>query len=172
MRRNIPAEAIINWAKDSDLDVRFVAMKACQSRTDVPAEVIIAGTKDLDLVVRKAAIQVCQSRTDVQLPALRTFEPPDRVWKKCLSGVLVCAAIPKDAEVRGAPGEKCRSSKAEILEVVGDVCGEPVGISAYDKNTFYYAGDKVRIQNFDFSDATCAPGFHFFCTREEAENYE
>lgn len=32
-------------------------------------------------------------------------------------------------------------------------------------------GDEIEIDNFDLSDEECSTGFHFFCTKELAENY-
>ena len=66
---------------------------------------------------------------------------------------------------------QCRASKAVIKEIIGDLCGEQVGISKYDLRTLYYAGDEVEIDNFDFSNEECSTGFHFFCTIEEARRY-
>lgn len=105
------------------------------------------------------------------LPIIRTIEPPKTVYKKCIGGVIVCATIPGDAQIRGDFGQKCRTNKAIIKQVIGDLCGEPVGISKYDKKTTYYVGDKVEIDDFDMSDEKCSSGFHFFCTMEEAERY-
>ena len=107
----------------------------------------------------------------IKIPVIRTFEPPEFVYKKCISGVVVVAKIPVDAQVRGTPGEKCRASKAFITEVIGDVCGEPVGISIFDKKTTYYEGDEVCIDNFDYSNKECSAGFHFFCSLKEAQDY-
>ena len=107
----------------------------------------------------------------ITVPVSRSFEPPERVYKKCVANVIVIAEIPKDAHVRGQEGHKCRASKARIVEVVGDFCGEPVGISVYDRTTTYYAGDEIEIDDFDLSDEECSQGFHFFCTRAEAERY-
>lgn len=108
---------------------------------------------------------------NVPVPVTRTFEPPETVYKKCVGGVLVCAHIPADAEVRGKPSAKCRASKAIITGVIGDFCGEPVGISIHDNTVCYYAGDEIEIDDFDYSDNECSQGFHFFCSKEEAENY-
>lgn len=83
----------------------------------------------------------------------------------------MCAHIPEDAEVRGSAGEKCRASKAVITGVIGDFCGEPVGISIHDNTVCYYEGDVIEIDDFDYSDEECSQGFHFFCTRKEAEAY-
>ena len=101
----------------------------------------------------------------------RTIEPPEKVYKKCEAGVIVVAHIPDDAEVRGSLNGKCRANKAEILEIIGDFCGEPVGISKYDGTTWYYPGDMVEVENFDQSNEECSTGYHFFCTIEQARNY-
>lgn len=155
--------------KDSDWRVRAAAMNACAGK-DVPLEVIERGLKDSDCDVRAAAMNAYE-KNGIPIPVIRTIEPPELVYKKCVADVIVVAEIPKDAQVRGAYGRKCRASKAVIKEVIGDFCGEKVGISVYDRTTSYYVGDKVFIEDFDMSDEECSAGFHFFCTRSEAENY-
>lgn len=62
-------------------------------------------------------------------------------------------------------------NKTKIVEVIGTFCGEPVGISKYDGTTWYYPGDVVEVEDFDYSDEECSTGFHFFCTRGQAEAY-
>ena len=69
-------------------------------KKDVPLEVIERGLKDADCDVRSAAMNACQVR-GVPIPVIRTVEPPDTVYKKCVGSVIVCATIPKDAQVRG-----------------------------------------------------------------------
>lgn len=140
-------------------------------KKDVPLEVIERWLRDSDCVVRAAAMNACAAN-GIDLPVSRTFNPPKRVYKKCLCDVIVVAEIPKDAHVRGAKGQKCRASKARIVEVRGDVCGEPVGISSYDKKTTYYQGDEIEIDDFDLSSNECSTGFHFFCTLKEAKDFE
>ena len=170
MKNKISFETIQQWLKDPDFDVRTAAMNACQGR-EVPLEIIQQGLKDPYCDVRTAAMNACKER-GIDLPILRTIEPPETVYKKCKFGVLICATIPFDAQIRGAYGQECRASKAVITDVIGSVRGEPVGISEYDGRTTYYAGNEVEIEDFDFSDKKYAAGFHFFCTREEAENYD
>lgn len=126
--------------------------------------------KDGDWRVRAAAMNACKGN-GIPVPVIRTIEPPKLVFKKCVADVIVVAEIPKDAQVRGAYGRKCRASKAVIKEIVGDFCGEKVGISVYDRTTSYYVGDEVVVEDFDMSDEECSAGFHFFCTKEEAEDY-
>ena len=167
--RDIPVEIIERWLKDDDCDVRAAAMQACSGR-DIPVEIIERGLKDDNWRVRAAAMQACE-RMGIAKPIVRTIEPPALVYKKCVADVIVVAEIPKDAQVRGQYGKKCRADKAIIKEIIGDFCGEKVGISVFDKTTAYYAGDEVKIDDFDMSDEECSTGFHFFCTREEAEAY-
>ena len=167
--REVPLEVIEQGLKDESWRVRAAAMNACQGR-EVPLEVIEQGLKDEDCDVRAAAMNACKAN-NIPIPVIRTIEPPKLVYKKCVGGIIVVASIPQDAQVRGSIGHKCRASKAVIKEIIGDLCGEPVGISKYDLRTLYYAGDDVEIDNFDLSNEECSTGFHFFCTIEEARSY-
>lgn len=133
-------------------------------------EVIERWLKDESWRVRAAAMNACKVN-GLPIPVIWTIEPPEQVYKKCIGGIIVIAEIPKDAQVRGNFGCKCRASKAIIKDVIGDLCGEPVGISKFDLKTLYYAGDEVEIDNFDYSNAECSTGFHFFNTIEEARRY-
>ena len=133
----------------------------------ITVEIIERGLKDDDCVVRAAAMKACQGR---DVPTFkRTFEPSEIVYKKCINDVIVLAKIPESAFVRGSKGRKCRSSQAKIIDVIGDVGGVKVGISSYDKKTMYFPGDEITIDDFDLSADECSTGFHFFCTKEEAE---
>ena len=136
----------------------------------VTIETIEKALKDSDWRVRAAAMNACKA-SGISIPSIRTIEPPALVYKKCVADVIVVAEIPKDAQVRGNYGHKCRADKAIIKEIIGDFCGQKVGISVFDKTTAYYAGDEVEIDDFDMSDEECSTGFHFFCTLEEAKAY-
>ena len=167
--KKLSLETIERGLKDSDWRVRSAAMNACRGR-DVPLETIERRLKDSDCDVRSAAMKLLKDR-GFPIPIIRTFEPPDRVFKKCIGSVIISAEIPEDAQVRGKNGSKCRTNKAIIVEVNGTFGGEAVGISLWDRKTLYYEGDIVEIDDFDMSDEECSQGFHFFCTREEAERY-
>ena len=170
-KKMIPVETIEKWLRDTDWRVRNAAMNACQGRTDIPVETIEKWLRDTDCDVRNAAEKIAAERGMTNLPPYRAVNPPDRVYKKCEGGVIVVAHIPEDAEVRGRVDGKCRADKAEIVEVIGDFCGEPVGISKHDGTVWYYTGDFVEIEDFDKSNAECSTGFHFFCSRALAEAY-
>ena len=144
--------------------------KKWKSKKMIPLDVIQTWLKDQDWRVRTAAMQIAKD-CGIDIPHYRSIEPPELVYKKCEAGVIVVAHIPDDAEVRGKRGGKCRANKAEIVEIIGTFCGEPVGISKHDGTTWYYKGDVVEVEDFDLSDEECSTGYHFFCTREEAEAY-
>ena len=139
-------------------------------KRQIPVEVIERGLTDSDLRVRAAAMNACNGRSDI--PVIRTIKPPKTVYKKCLGGVIVCAEIPDNAQIRGSYGSKCRTNKAVITDIIGDFYGEKVGISSFDKKTTYYVGDEIEIEDFDYSCKECSTGFHFFCTLKEAKEYE
>ena len=168
-KKQIPIDVIERWLKDSDWSVREAAMNACQGK-DVPIETIERWLKDSDWSVRKAAMNAAKSKGIVVSPT-RTIEPPKTVYKKCVGGVIICASMPNDAAVRGKKSGKCRTNSAVITKVIGDYCGEPVGISMWDKTTTYYEGDEIFVEDFDLSDEECSTGFHFFCTKAAAERY-
>ena len=165
--KQITLEIIERWLSDGDWRVRVAAMNACNGR-EVPIEIIERGLSDGDWRVRVAAMNACKGR---EVPMIRTFEPPEKVYKKCISGVIVIAEIPKDAQVRGNRGEKCRANKARIIEIEGDFLGEKIGISLYDNLTSYRIGDEIVVDDFDMGFEKCAAGFHFFCSKDEAMRY-
>jgi hypothetical protein len=90
-------------------------------------------------------------------------------WKKCKHGVLVKLRIPAGAKRSHAFGRKCRAEFVDVLEVFGADVGYT---SAYGPLTEYRVGERVRSDTFDEDWLNeCAPGIHFFITREEAEAY-
>ena len=125
------------------------------SRKKLSLEVIEKWLKDDDYDVRQAAMNACQ-KVRIPIPTIRTVEPPQKVYKKCVGGVIVVAEIPKDTQVRGKATGKCRTNKAKIVDIIGDFAGEKVGISIWDKTTTYFIGDDVIIDDFDMSNEECS----------------
>lgn len=95
-------------------------------------------------------------------------------WKKA-NGMIVKLQIPEDAKRSSAFGRKCRASKAVCL-AIQDIDGKDSCMteicSNHDDSFIYRVGETVEVVNFD-NDRTheCAPGIHFFITRQEAVNY-
>jgi hypothetical protein len=112
-------------------------------------------------------------------------------WKKADSDlyghkVIVKLLIPKDARRSSAFGRKCRCDKARVLSIeclrepcesgsIFDDSPYPSIVCArsiYDRQFEYELGKEVSVDNFDEDRShECAPGIHFFMTREEAANY-
>ena len=95
-------------------------------------------------------------------------------WKK-VQGYIVKLEICEDALRSSATSRKCRCSKAKVLSIE-NLDGTGANLlsvpSGYDTKFIYPVGETVSVDNFD-SDRWkgCAPGIHFFITREEAVKY-
>lgn len=95
-------------------------------------------------------------------------------FKKAM-GRIVKLEIPAEAKRSSATGRKCRCDKAKVVAIekkdssesrITEVC------SSYDKEFIYRVGEVVSVDNFDENRWNeCAPGIHFFITREEAVRY-
>ena len=72
-------------------------------------------------------------------------------------------------------GRKCRCSKALVLgieKIDGTMCDVEYVLSDFDKNFVYEIGKVVEVSNFcEDRKIECAPGIHFFITRQEAVDY-
>ena len=95
-------------------------------------------------------------------------------WKKA-NGLIVKLEITEDALRSSATTRKCRCSKAKVLSIE-NLDGTPSSLtevgSSYDPAFVYEVGKIVTVSDFDTNRWNeCAPGIHFFITREEAVNY-
>ena len=89
-------------------------------------------------------------------------------YKKTAEGVVITAEIPAGAIVFCINGKKCRTNKAKIT----DMGGATLLHSSHDHMFTYTLGKLIVIDNFNLMyNVECVSGFHFFRTREEAENY-
>ena len=122
-------------------------MKCKTTRKNISLDLIEKWMKDSDWCVRTAAMNAIGKRNMIT----RTIDPPKRVYKKCWGNVIVVAEIPDDAYIRGSIGQKCRASKAKIVDIIGDFGGEKIGISTYDNATCYFIGDEIEIDDFERS---------------------
>ena len=98
---------------------------------------------------------------NLKCPAIGSFVG----YKKCMYDVIVTLKITEDALRSSATSDKCRCSKAEVL----DIEGAEEAISWHDSDFIYHKGDIVEVKDFNQNRwIECAPGIHFFMTREEA----
>lgn len=88
---------------------------------------------------------------------------------------IVELEIPSDALRSSSTTRKCRCSKALVVSITnpdGSVADVTSVNSGYDSNFIYTVGETVKVDNFDTDRWNeCAPGIHFFITRQEAVNY-
>ena len=97
----------------------------------------------------------------------RILKEPITGYKKTAEGVVIKAEIPAGAIVFCINGKKCRTNKAKIT----DMGGATLLHSSHDHMFTYTLGKLIVIDNFNLMyNVECASGFHFFRTREEAEN--
>ena len=83
--------------------------------------------------------------------------------------------IPDDALRSSSTTRKCRCSKAKVASIT-NLDGTPSDVksvaSHYDSGFIYNLGETVEVPNFDTNRWNeCAPGIHFFITRQEAIDY-
>ena len=96
-------------------------------------------------------------------------------FKKVRGNYIVELEIPADALRCSATSRKCRCSKAKVMSIT-NVDGSPATVdivySQHDSAFSYKVGDVVKVDNFDPDRwHECAPGIHFFITRQEAVDY-
>ena len=88
---------------------------------------------------------------------------------------IVMLEICADAKRSSATSRKCRCSKAKVLSIThldGSDSGLTEVRSYYSKAFVYRVGETVEVPDFDDNRWNeCAPGIHFFVTREEAVKY-
>ena len=101
-------------------------------------------------------------------------------WKKAYdvksrTPCIVKLRITKDAKRSSATSSKCRCSKA-IVEGIYTMNMKKSRVktvrSNYNSNFLYIVGKTVEVSNFDDDRWNeCAPGIHFFITKQEAIDY-
>ena len=94
---------------------------------------------------------------------------------KKASGYIVELEIPSDALRSSSTTRKCRCSKAKVISIT-NLDGTPSDVksvaSGYDSKFIYTIGETVEVPNFDTNRWNeCAPGIHFFITRQEAVDF-
>ena len=128
-----------------------------------------ANLRDADL--RGVPIEIVNKICPLACPESGAFEG----WKKANGGYIVKLKITEIAKRSSATGRKCRCSEAIVLAIEnedGTAADVDTVESVYDADFKYTVGDTIRVNNFDENRLNeCAPGIHFFITRQEAVDY-
>lgn len=95
------------------------------------------------------------------------------VYKKARAGRVVQLMIPTAADRSHAEGRKCRASYAMVMSITS-ASGKNVKTarSLHDDDFVYTVGEKATPTSYDTDRwSECAPGIHFFLTKQEAMEY-
>lgn len=133
-----------------------------------------------------------EQKERLAIERLKAFEPPEGYYhtmsygkdSQCTYHLLKLAGCKFDSHYAVTScdppelirfGRKCRCDKALVLNIEnldGSGSGLAEIASGYDNKFIYRVGETVKVSNFD-DDRTheCAPGIHFFITRQEAVDY-
>ena len=116
-----------------------------------------------------ADLHRCEFDGDEKNRLGRILDRPVTGYKKSREGDIVTLEIPKGAIVFSINNSKCRTNRAKVT----DTDGKPELSSIFDKEFKYRVGDEIApTGGFELMyNVECAPGIHFFLTREEAEAY-
>ena len=96
-------------------------------------------------------------------------------FKKVSNNLIVELEITEDALRSSATGRKCRCSKAKVLSITnidGTESNTNYAVSLRDPDFVYTVGKTVEVPDFDTNRWNeCAPGIHFFISRQEAVDF-
>ena len=96
-------------------------------------------------------------------------------FKRVRNNLIVELEITEDALRSSATGRKCRCSKAKVLSITnidGTESNTNSARSIWDPDFVYTVGETIEVPNFDTNRWNeCAPGIHFFITRQEAVDF-
>ena len=113
--------------------------------------------------------------TNVNYPIACPEKGSFTAFKKVRGEYIVELEIPADALRSSASSRKCRCSCAKVISIT-NIDGTPANVdvvySKRDPDFAYSVNSIVKVDNFDTNRWNeCAPGIHFFITRQEAVNY-
>ena len=137
-----------------------------------------ANLKNVDLKgadLRGADLRGADLRgADLYNPIACPDSGPFTAWKKAKNYIIKLEVL-ADAKRSSATSRKCRCDKARVV-AIENIDGSESHItevnSNYDKTFIYKIGEVVTVDDFDDDRWNeCAPGIHFFITREEAVRY-
>lgn len=137
---------------------------AILSRTD------FSGANLEDTNFEKTQVENIYGGHPVVCPESGTFT----AWKKAKNYIIKLEVF-EDAKRSSATSRECRCDKAKVV-AIENIDGSESHItevnSNYDKEFIYRVGEVVSVEAFDDNRWNeCAPGIHFFITREEAARY-
>lgn len=127
-------------------------------------------TVTLDHHISQGGIESIANNVPLACPSHGSF-----IGWKVVKEFLVKLEIPEDAERSSAFGNKCRCSKARVLEISNITTGESISsVTNYSFNQAleYKVGEMVYPDYFDKNRfKECSNGIHFFIDKQSAIDY-
>ena len=170
------------YANLCDADLRNANLRGADLRGADLCGVDLRGADLCGADLFNANLRDAKNVDEVKWNMYTTFYPlqcPETgsfIGYKKASGYIIELEICADAKRSSATSRRCRCSKAKVLGITnldGSVSGLREIGSNYNKNFIYHIGETVEVPNFDDNRWNeCAPGIHFFITREEAVKYK
>ena len=158
-------EADLRWADLRVANLRWADLRVADLRG---ADLREADLREANL--REANLRGADLRCPICCPEKGEF-----IGFKKASNYIVELKILDDAKRSSATSRKCRCSKALVLSITnldGSDCGLTEVCSGYDSKFIYRIGEIVSVNDFcEDRWEECAPGIHFFITRQEAVEY-
>ena len=150
-----------------DADLRGANLRNADLRGADLCDADLRGAKNTD----KTAWDAYTAFYPLQCPETGSF-----IGYKKAADKIVMLEICADAKRSSATSRKCRCSKAKVLSIT-NLDGSESGLtevrSDYSKKFVYCVGEIAEAPDFDENRWNeCAPGIHFFVTREEAVKYK
>ena len=160
------------WASLYGADLCYADLRYADLR-----DADIRGTNLRDADLRDADLRGADldEAVNVNVPLMCPEKGSFTGFKKVRGNYIVELEILADALRSSATGRKCRCSKAKVVSITnpdGSNAKETSACSGCDPNFIYSVGELVEVKDFDTNRWNeCAPGIHFFITRQEAVDY-
>ena len=161
--------------RDADLCSAYLSGADLSSANLYGADLSGADLRDANLRDAKNTDKIAWNVHTAFYP-LQCPETGSFIGYKKAADKIVMLEICADAKRSSATSRKCRCSKAKVLSIThldGSDSGLTEVRSDYSKEFVYCVGETVEVPDFDENRWNeCAPGIHFFVTREEAVKYK
>lgn len=135
------------------------------------ADLTVADLTEANLTGAKIELEHLNQLFPICCPEAGRFT----AWKKADGGFIVKLEVTESAKRSSAYGRKCRCSEAKVLAIEnadGTAADTQEVRSKHDPSFVYKVGEIVKVDDFDDDRRNeCAPGIHFFITRQEAVDY-
>ena len=165
------SRADLRWANLSGADLRWANLSGANLSG---ANLYKADLRGADLSGADLYLADLHGAKNLNFPIACPEKGMFTAFKKA-RGYIIELEIPDDALRSSSTSRKCRCSKAKVVSIT-NLDGTPSDIksvaSCHDSKFIYNLGETVEVPNFDTNRWNeCAPGIHFFITRQEAVEY-